>query len=852
MEILGPTSISNDSISLQYAFDPEEKVTDFLRGLVQKFNLVIEPVRNERNVIRIEPFNDWVDLGTQKDWTDKVDRSVKFSIRHPLSDQPRSLVFTDLEDDDAINQYHLSRTGNIYGQQNYISESDIAEGKQTIGSYFAATPCKGIPSTTVGQTEMIVPFLYEQEPGEYGKPYKFKPRILHTTGLKDVKGLSPVSQSLPVAGPLFYVEDESLDPQPVSQYVSLNPLEDIAADLNTTRDLHFGNLFNPGHYNYHQPVYNGRAKRSAFSEYWAFYINELYDVDSRVLTCNVFLDPTELQDIQLNDKIFIDGHYYRINKINGYNLTREDSVEVELLKTLPRKLKFPRRRVFDFTGGDPVDITLDEDSISRTGFVGYTNYDTGTSYTGSGITTAGYKDGVQTYGTSSVWNILKPKEYLDGTNVNFGNNKLDDGAVGVNVQGRNNQVRSLENTFVQGNDNTINGGSNLNIQGNSNVVEVNTSKIAAFNSDQTNVSQQSNNVTIINGLQTSITASDRVFVAGDVLSSVDNKDAVGTTNLIGTRNTTISGSLNDVTFIATENINITGGNFHTVIGKNNDISTELDLNDYRGGTVLGGTYLDNDVYLNRVGYEIDAYAGGTTFAYSGEGLFKYIYEITWDNVSGSGTHTIELPGANDAQLQPGRSILFKCDSTITGSQSVDITVVGGGAIEGGTTFTLDTPYQYVELRAGTEVRRSEWRIVRSSNQIATTIVSGSDSYINNVTFNTPSTLSFSGVNSGFSGNVDIANATVASSSFATTASYALNAANVTLQQVLDTDNEAWSDIIITGSYQRVSGSYSGTVVDNITDTYTGSSAVNHMVTLTTAEWTSISASADPNTLYIII
>jgi hypothetical protein len=52
----------------------------------------------------------------------------------------------------------------------------------------------------------------------------------------------------------------------------------------------------------------------------------------------------EIKNIQLNDKIFIDGQYYRINKISGASLTETTSVVVELLKTIPRQLNYTGRR----------------------------------------------------------------------------------------------------------------------------------------------------------------------------------------------------------------------------------------------------------------------------------------------------------------------------------------------------------------------------------------------------------------------------------------------------------------------------------------------------------------------------
>jgi len=89
-----------------------------------------------------------------------------------------------------------------------------------------------------------------------------------------------------------------------------------------------------------------------------------------------------------------------------------------------------------------------------------------------------------------------------------------------------------------------------------------------------------------------------------------------------------------------------------------------------------------------------------------------------------------------------------------------------------------------------------------------------------------------------------------SSSYAVTASFALNAGASTLQEVLDNSNTATGvDIILTGSYQRASGSFSGNVIDNITDTYTGTDKINHVVTLTQAEYNALTPSSD--TFYVI-
>ena len=65
------------------------------------------------------------------------------------------------------------------------------------------------------------------------------------------------------------------------------------------------------------------------------------------------------------------------------------------------------------------------------------------------------------------------------------------------------------------------------------------------------------------------------------------------------------------------------------------------------------------------------------------------------------------------------------------------------------------------------------------------------------------------------------------------------------------DASITGDLSVTGSYLRLSGSFSGSVIDNITDVYTSSPAIEHVISLTQAEYNTISGSADPNTLYYI-
>jgi hypothetical protein len=132
------------------------KALDFLQGLIEKFNLVVEPVPNSRNLIRIEPYQDWINAGVSKDWTDKVDRSNRFEITHPITEQPRTIIFSDEDDNDILNEYTLETKGTTYGSYTFTSDSDLAEGERRIGKVFAATPVTGIPN---GKTLLYLTFV---------------------------------------------------------------------------------------------------------------------------------------------------------------------------------------------------------------------------------------------------------------------------------------------------------------------------------------------------------------------------------------------------------------------------------------------------------------------------------------------------------------------------------------------------------------------------------------------------------------------------------------------------------------------------------------------------------------------
>jgi len=321
------------------------KTLDFMKSLIEKFNLVIEPVENTKNILKIEPYNDWINLGSTVDWTDIVDRSVKYQVAHPIQSLPKSFKFSDAEDADVLNQYQKRTSNNVYGAYTYTTDSDLASGEETIGGFYAATPVKGIPTKGTNGTT-VLPWMVKQTEGKYAEPFNFKPRLLFKQPVKTIPnnemyGTTTGSFSVPSGSTFYYIADPAASGvRALSYYRTLLATTDSPTIFSSSLDIHYANI---GYYPFQQSAVNGQCQDGVYNRFWAYYINSLYDIDARLLTCNVVLNPADIKDIKLNDKIFIDGHSYRINKIQGANLIQQQSTQVELIKlptrTQPLSLK---------------------------------------------------------------------------------------------------------------------------------------------------------------------------------------------------------------------------------------------------------------------------------------------------------------------------------------------------------------------------------------------------------------------------------------------------------------------------------------------------------------------------------
>ena len=319
-------------INMGEQFGTQAKSVDLLTGLLTQFNAVAVPEPNSAKTIRIENFETFMNQGRDVDWTYRYDTAKRMAIKHPVSEQPRQFIIKNADDEDRFSKLSIDNDPNFqYGTIRVISDRTVSEGEKEIETYYAPTvvapiiqsgslDSDGNPTFNLSLGNLIVPHLYKFN-NNAQETYQFKPRL----GYK-IDGLYAAGAQGGIK-----IQTGSANFSSYSTLANLSALPAYTSSFGfdvTVNDLHFDNQYFdliPGYFQ----ANNGTT---AYETYWEKYINDLYAVEGRKVTLDLQFSPVEYQDIRLNDKIFIYGEEYRINKIKGFNLQMKDVVTVELIK----------------------------------------------------------------------------------------------------------------------------------------------------------------------------------------------------------------------------------------------------------------------------------------------------------------------------------------------------------------------------------------------------------------------------------------------------------------------------------------------------------------------------------------
>jgi len=277
---------------------PEQKVYDFITGLVKMFNLVIEPTSRTKFIV--EPLDDWYALGTNQDITQYTDTTT-LKVTKPELYKRISLKYQE-SDTYEMRNHRLTNGGVGYGD--IRADFTFDGGELTAQNAFEIMRYQKLDDTSNGITNFLVGKSIDKE----GDPYIGAPVIFYSPSTLNITSY-----------PIGFVNETGRTTTSTTQvYLCANINNRVAADV--TQILTYGLEVDPFHeQSFVQTLYN---------QFWEDYITDLYSTSRRVYSIKARLPAKVLTTLRLNDKLDIAGRRYIINQAKVNLTTKEATLEL--------------------------------------------------------------------------------------------------------------------------------------------------------------------------------------------------------------------------------------------------------------------------------------------------------------------------------------------------------------------------------------------------------------------------------------------------------------------------------------------------------------------------------------------
>jgi len=322
---------------------------DFVKGVAHAFNLQMTTDEFTKTV-NIEPFDSFYKpYGDAIDWTYKLDRSSEISDKWIESDLKRTLVFKYKSDnaDAKVKDRGLRYFHEIEDEYPYreILPDTFKKGDSTFENPFFAGTYNAKDMDTVGGNSALIDTAHSaclwtenvsaNDLHRPDKGYSFLPRLLYWNKYSPVVPASGFTPKYAVAQTWSSVNKAILANQ---NAVGVNVLSNIYPqatmvnrDSILSPNLAYGNVW-VRDYDDATGVY--AAPQVGKGLYDTYYRNmvEMLKRRPRLRTVSIALKITDIINLDFTKLIYIDGVYWRINKIVDYIPNKNESTKVELIE----------------------------------------------------------------------------------------------------------------------------------------------------------------------------------------------------------------------------------------------------------------------------------------------------------------------------------------------------------------------------------------------------------------------------------------------------------------------------------------------------------------------------------------
>ena len=284
------------------------KQRDFLLALIKMFNLYLEPVFDNDTQISILPRDTYYQNLNVVDWTDKIDVGQNIELV-PMGELDwKEYLFSWKPDSDFWNNDYKAKTFEIYGQRNVIVENDFIATKKKIEVEVAPTPLIGSDYHTI-----VLPTCIKDGVNTIPNIYSGVMRVLYYDS----------SQLVGTGSGYFILDGVNKYSYPFSGHLVGSP-QTPTFDYNwaSPRSLYY-TMSDPSIYPYSENLY---------TSFWQNFILEISDQYSKIFIAYFNLTSEDVRELDFSAKYFIDGTYFRLNKVIDYNPIGNQLTKCELIR----------------------------------------------------------------------------------------------------------------------------------------------------------------------------------------------------------------------------------------------------------------------------------------------------------------------------------------------------------------------------------------------------------------------------------------------------------------------------------------------------------------------------------------
>jgi hypothetical protein len=290
---------------------------DFFLSICKMFNLYVYQDNINDKQINIAPYIDFYsDAVTNSiDWSQKIDTGSTMSIKPMSQLNARYYAYKYTPDTDYYNDNYLKKYGQTYGDYLYDSQFDFV--KDTASTQIIFAPSILYQPTGHGHADKYYTTIFKLSNNNTQEdPMDSVIRILMAKKLSIAHTWYIISGSGGGGGSILAT---------LNTYGYAGHLND---PTNPTIDINFGA---PKELQFPATTY---PTNNLFNTYNLPYILEITNIESKLLTCRVYLTAVDVYNLDFSKYIWINGVLFRLNKIESYDPTAYRTTLVNLLKVI--------------------------------------------------------------------------------------------------------------------------------------------------------------------------------------------------------------------------------------------------------------------------------------------------------------------------------------------------------------------------------------------------------------------------------------------------------------------------------------------------------------------------------------